>query len=116
MNHETLREYCLSKPYVTEHFPFDDITLVFKVGGKMFALVGLDRAPSISIKCNPELAIDLREKYTAVEPAWHFNKKHWNQVAMDGSVNEQKVKGWIDHSYELVYQSLTKKIKESLVD
>lgn len=114
MNHETLREYCLSKKFATEHFPFDDVTLVLKVGDKMFALIPLDAEPSISLKCDPELAIELREQYPAVEPAWHFNKKHWNQVAMDGSISEKLVKEWIDHSYELVYRSLTRKVKDSL--
>lgn len=114
MNHETLRDYCLSKKNATEHFPFDEVTLVFKVGGKMFGLVSLDEAPSISLKCDPELAIELREQYSAVEPAWHFNKKHWNQVAMDDSISEKLVKEWIDHSYELVYNALTRKVKEDL--
>jgi len=115
MNQETLRDYCLSKPFATEHFPFDDVTLVLKVGGKMFALIPLNEEPSISLKCDPELAIELREEFPAVEPAWHFNKKHWNQVAMDGSVSEKQVKAWIDHSYELVYASLPRKVKENLI-
>lgn len=114
MNQESLRDYCLSKKYATEDFPFDDVTLVLKVGGKMFALIPLDAEPSISLKCDPELAIELREEHTAVQAAWHFNKKHWNQVFMDGSISEKQVKAWIDHSYELVYKSLSKKIKESL--
>ncbi|MBN1463592.1 MAG: MmcQ/YjbR family DNA-binding protein [Paludibacteraceae bacterium] len=114
MNHETLREYCLSKKFATEHFPFDDVSLVLKVGGKMFALIPLDEAPSICLKCDPELALELREKYPAVEAAFHFNKKHWNQVAMDGSVSESLVKKWIDHSYNLVYSALTKKVKQGL--
>jgi predicted DNA-binding protein (MmcQ/YjbR family) len=114
MNQETLRDYCLSKKYATEDFPFDELTLVLKVGGKMFALIPLDSEACISLKCNPELAIELREQYPAVQPAYHFNKKHWNQVFMDGSISENLVKEWIDHSYELVYKSLTRKIKEAL--
>ncbi len=115
MNQENLRDYCLSKKHATEDLPFDEVTLVFKVGGKMFALIPLDAEPQISVKCDPELAIELREQHPAVQPAWHFNKKHWNQIIMDGSVTEKQVKEWIDHSYNLVYKSLTKKIKDSLM-
>lgn len=115
MNIESLHEYCLSKPHVTEHFPFDDVTMVLKVGGKMFALIPLDAVDlSISLKCDPELAIELREHYTAVSGAYHFNKKHWNQVMIDGTLSGKLIQEWIDHSYELVYKSLTKKIKEEL--
>ncbi|MDR1679851.1 MAG: MmcQ/YjbR family DNA-binding protein [Prevotellaceae bacterium] len=114
MNHESLRNYCLSKPHATEHFPFDDVSLVFKVGGKMFALLPLDVAPMISLKCDPELAIELRETYPAVQPAFHFNKKHWNQIVMDGSITERQVHEWIDLSYNLVYKSLSRKVKEEL--
>jgi len=114
MNQETLREYCLTKKYATEEFPFDNVTLVLKVGGKMFAVIPLDTEPRIALKCDPELAIELREQYTAVQPAHHFNKKHWNQIIMDDSVSEKQVKEWIDHSYNLVYNSLTGKTKENL--
>ncbi len=116
MNHEDLRNYCLSKPFVTEDFPFDDVSLVLKVGGKMFALIPLDTEPRIALKCDPELALELRERFAAVTPAYHFNKKHWNDVQIDGSITEKQVKEWIDHSYSLVYKSLTKAVKEDLIN
>ncbi len=112
MNHEELRNYCISKPFVTEGFPFDEVSLVMKVGGKMFALIPLDKEPSIALKCDPALAIELREQFPAVTPAYHFNKKHWNDV--NGAVNDKLLKEWIDHSYDLVYKSLSKVVKESL--
>ena len=117
MNIEELREYCLQKNGVTESTPFDDVTLVFKVMNKMFALIPLDAARlSISIKCDPEKAIRLREEYPLVVPAWHFNKKHWNTVYIDGTIEVEKIKSWIDHSYQLVVAGLTKKLKEELVN
>lgn len=114
MNIEDLRDYCLTKKAVVEDFPFDDVSLVMKVGGKMFALIPLKSEASISLKCNPDLAINLREQYSAVVPAYHFNKKHWNTVYMNGSISETDVKTWIDHSYELVASSLSRKIKTEL--
>ena len=102
MNIETLREYCISKNSVTESFPFGDDTLVFKADGKIFALVSLDGDLSINLKCDPLLAIDLRERYSSVTPGYHMNKKHWNTVLLDGSVPEQEVLSWIDHSYNLI--------------
>lgn len=115
MNVEELRDYCLAKKAVTEHFPFDDVSLVMKVGEKMFALISLDSFPTtISLKCDPEYAIELREKYSAVQPAYHFNKKHWNSVVSDNSVLEKEIKHWIDHSYELVVKGMTKKQREEL--
>ncbi len=103
MNFEEIREYCISKPGVTEGFPFNDTALVFKVAGKMFALLDLsEEARGITLKCDPELAIELRERYPVVTPAWHFNKKHWNTVVCDGSVPDREILGWIDHSYSLV--------------
>ncbi|MCJ7773911.1 MAG: MmcQ/YjbR family DNA-binding protein [Desulfobacterales bacterium] len=103
MNQEEIREYCISKPGVTEGFPFNDTALVFKVAGKMFALLDLsEESRGITLKCDPELAIELREQYSGVTPAWHFNKIHWNTVFLDGSVTDKEVLSWIDHSYELV--------------
>ena len=103
MNVEEIREYCIVKPGVTESLPFNDTALVFKVAGKMFALLDLsDDSRGITLKCDPALAIELREKYSAVTPAWHFNKKHWNTVYIDGSVPDKEVFSWIDHSYDLV--------------
>ena len=114
MNIEAFREYCLAKKGVTEGFPFDQETLVFKVMGKMFALTDVERFPSISLKCDPAKALELREQYPAVQPAWHFNKKHWNMVIMDGSVPDALLMEWIDHSYELVVAGLPRKLQQAL--
>ncbi len=117
MNIEELREYCLKKKGVTESTPFDDVTLIFKVMNKMFALIPMDAEQlSISIKCNPEKAILLREEYPLVVPAWHFNKKHWNTVYIDGTIEVGKIKEWIDHSYDMVAAGLTKKLREELAN
>jgi predicted DNA-binding protein (MmcQ/YjbR family) len=102
MNIEILREYCLSKKDVTESFPFGDDTLVFKVNGKIFALVNLDGDLSINLKCDPVLAIELRERYSSVTSGYHMNKKHWNTVLLDGSIPDKDVLSWIDHSYGLI--------------
>jgi len=102
MNIETLREYCISKKGVTESFPFGEDTLVFKAGGKIFALVNLDGDLSINLKCDPGLAIELRERYSSVTPGYHMNKKHWNTVLLDGSIPDKEVLSWIDHSYDLI--------------
>ena len=102
MNIETLREYCISKKGADESFPFGEDTLVFKVKGKIFALVNLDGDLSINLKCDPAFAIELRERYTSVTPGYHMNKKHWNTVLLDGSVPDKEIQSWIDHSYELI--------------
>lgn len=103
MNVEEIRKYCIVKPGVTESLPFNDTALVFKVAGKMFALLDLsDDSRGITLKCDPALAIEVREKYSAVTPAWHFNKKHWNTVYIDGSIPDKEVFSWIDNSYDLV--------------
>jgi predicted DNA-binding protein (MmcQ/YjbR family) len=99
---------------VTEEFPFDANTLVFKVMDKMFALTDVDNFESINLKCDPERAIQLRDEYEAVQPGYHMNKKHWNTVLMDGRVGDKLIKEWIDHSYELVVQSLPRKTRLSL--
>ncbi len=114
MNIEEYREYCISKKGVTEELPFGPETLVFKVMGKMFALTSLENFESVNLKCDPEEAALLREKYDAVLPGFHMNKKHWNTVRIDGSISDKLLKQWIDHSYELVANSLTKKEKEEL--
>lgn len=102
MDIESLREYCISKKNVTESFPFGEDTLVFKTDGKIFALVNLDGDLSINLKCEPALAIDLREHYPSVTPGYHMNKKHWNTVMLDGSVPDREIFSWIDHSYKRV--------------
>jgi predicted DNA-binding protein (MmcQ/YjbR family) len=98
----TLREYCISKKGADESFPFGDDTLFFKVNGKIFALVNLDGDLSINLKCDPVLAIDIREKYSSVTPGYHMNKKHWNTIRLDGNVPDKEVFLWIDHSYNLI--------------
>lgn len=115
MNIEEIREYCIAKPGVTESLPFNDTALVFKVMGKMFALLDLsDNSRGLTLKCDPEIAIELREEYPEVMPAWHMNKQHWNSVDVEGSAPEKKIREWIDHSYKLVVQGLKKKDREAL--
>ena len=103
MNIESLREYCLSKKDVEEVLPFGPDVLVYKISGKIFLLFSLDDDPlQFNVKCDPELAIELREEYSCVIPGYHMNKKHWNTVIIDGSVSSKRLKEWIDHSYALV--------------
>lgn len=108
MNIESFRQYCLSFSDTTEEFPFGPETLVYKVKGKLFALTDIDQFESINLKCNPDEAIELRERYPAVQPGYHMNKKHWNTVLMDNSVPDRLVKEWIANSYALVRASLPK--------
>lgn len=115
MNVEVLRDYCIDKPHATESLPFGPENLVLKVGGKMFALISLDANPaSINLKCNPELAVQLRDEFSAVLPGYHMNKAHWNTVFMDSSIRWVQVQKWIDHSYDLVWQGLPKAMKAEL--
>jgi predicted DNA-binding protein (MmcQ/YjbR family) len=102
MDIESLRDYCLSKKDVTEGLPFGDDTLVFKRNGKIFALVNLEGDLSINLKCEPSLALELRERYSSVIPGYHMNKIHWNTVYLDGTIPDRMVFEWIDHSYERV--------------
>jgi len=97
-----LRDYCISKKEASESFPFGEDTLVFKVKGKIFALVNLDGELSINLKCDPALAIELRERFSDVIPGYHMNKKHWNTVMLNGSVPDKEVLAWIDLSYSLI--------------
>lgn len=108
MNIELIREYCLGKPGVTESFPFDEVTLVFKVKNKMFALLNLEGKPSINLKCDPEMAVELREHYPAVLPGYHMNKRLWNTVMLDGTLDNDLILSWIDDSYNLVVAKLPK--------
>ncbi len=115
MHVETIRHYCLQKPGVTEELPFGPETLVFKVMGKVFALLPLDEPVlSMNLKCDPELAHELREHYSGVRPGYHMNKTHWNTVVADGSFAEQQLLAWIDHSYNLVANKLPKNLKNTL--
>lgn len=103
MNIETIREYCLSRPGVEETLPFGPDTLVYKVNGKIFLLLGLDGEDlRFNVKCDPEKALELREEYSCVLPGFHMNKKHWNTIVVDGSVSLKILKEWIGHSYDLV--------------
>lgn len=103
MNIETLQEYCLSKPYTEETLPFGPDTLVYKINGKVFLLVGLENDPlQFNVKCDPDTALELREEYPCVLPGYHMNKKHWNTIIVDGSVPTIILKKWIDWSYDLV--------------
>jgi predicted DNA-binding protein (MmcQ/YjbR family) len=115
MNIEELREYCLSKLFVEETFPFDEDTLVFKVMGKAFLLTGISSRPlQFNVKCNPEKAIELREKYNYVLPGYHMNKQHWNTVVCESHANSKLLKQWIDDSYQLIVDALPKKTREKL--
>lgn len=103
MNIEAIRNYCLTKIGVEETFPFGPDTLVYKVNGKIFLLMGLDSNPvSFNVKCDPEKALELREQYDCVQPGYHMNKKHWNTITVDGSISFHQLKEWIDESYELI--------------
>jgi len=108
MNIEELREYCITKKGVTESFPFDEVTLVFKVGGKMFALTNLDGEPTVNLKCDPERAIDLREQHASIVPGYHMSKVHWNTIYLNGDLPENLLKELVDLSYGLVLASLPK--------
>ena len=103
------REYCLSKPRATEGTPFGPDVLVFKVGGKMFALAALDELPTtVNLKCDPDLALELRDRYEQVTPGYHMNKKHWNTVEIESGIPDPELRKMIDHSYELVASGLRK--------
>jgi len=102
MNIEIIREYCIRKKDVTESLPFGDDTLVFKRKGKIFLLANLDGDLSLNLKCNPALALELRERYSSVVPGYHMNKKHWNTVYIDGTIPDKEIFFWIDNSYDLV--------------
>ena len=115
MNIEVFREYCLSKAGVEESFPFGESTLVFKVMGKMFALTGLDGDQfSVNLKCDPDRAVELREEHPQIRPGYHMNKKHWNTVEFENGLDDSFLIALVDHSYELVVESLPKKVREEL--
>jgi len=117
MNVESFRNYCLAKKGVTESFPFDETTLVFKVMGKMFALTGLDNIEcTVNLKCDPEYALELRERWPEVREGYHMSKKHWNTVHFEGGLDEAMLCHLIDHSYELVVKGLPKKEREMLAE
>ena len=111
MNIETIREYCLSLPQATEDFPFDETTLVFRVLGKIFACLNLERSEWLTLKCDADYAIELRESHSEIEPAWHWNKKYWNQVNLNGMLEDDMIKGLVRHSYNEVVKKLKKQDK-----
>jgi predicted DNA-binding protein (MmcQ/YjbR family) len=116
MDVETIREHCLAKKAVTEGFPFGPDTLVFKVHNKIFLLVPLESSPlQFNAKCDPEKAVELRERYDAIRPGYHMNKKLWNTITIDHSLTNQLVLALIDDSYALVVKSLPKKLQEDLL-
>lgn len=115
MNIDDIRDYYLSLPHVSESFPFDEHILVFKVGSRMFGLCVLDSDEAfVQLKCDPDKAIDLRERFEAVEPAWHMNKKHWNKVYLNRDLTQQQVLDLVLHSYNLVWDKLPKREKTVL--
>ena len=118
MTIQDLYDYCLSNPGVTEHFPFDEDTLVFKVGGKMFALSSLSEwekgNATINLKCDPDRAEELRAEYDGIKPGYHMSKVHWNTVIVNSDVPAKLLRELITHSYELVFNSLTKKLQAEI--
>ncbi len=113
---ESIRRYCLRKGSLfSEDFPFGEETLVIKVAGKAFVLTNItDDTPSVNLKCDPELALELRARYDAVQPGYHMNKRHWNTVTIDGSIPDEEILGMIDHSFDRVVAGLTKADRERL--
>jgi len=114
MNLELIREYALEKKGVTESFPFDETTLVFKVQGKIFLLMSLEGDFTLCLKCDPELAVQLREQFSFVQPGYHMSKKHWNTISIDSEISDTQILGWIDHSYQQVLAKLPKTLRENL--
>jgi len=114
LNLEELREYCLAKAGVTEGLPFGEDTLVFKVGEKLFLLTSISLGYQFNVKCDPELAVELREQHPEVTPGYHMNKKLWNTVKMDGNLTDKKLCTMIDHSYEQVFAGLPRKVQETI--
>lgn len=114
MTLDSFRSYCLGFKGVTEETPFDPVTLVFKVMGKMFALADMDIFESINVKCNPDKAIELRERYESVNEGYHMSKKHWNTITVNSDMADREILTWISHSYDLVVASLPKKTREEL--
>lgn len=116
MTFRELREYCSSRVGAEETYPFGEAVLVFKVAGKIFALTNMEALPlTVNLKCDPERAVELRERYSAVQPGYHMNKTHWNTVEIDGSVPDDEINGWIDDSYGLVVRSLKRADRDALM-
>lgn len=114
MNIESVRDYCLSLPFVTEDFPFDETTLAFRIMEKIFAMIDLEDTKWVVLKCEPERALDLRDRYSEITGAWHMNKKYWNQLDLYGDLTDGFVKSLIRHSYAEVVKKLPKKMLAEL--
>ena len=112
MNIEEVRDYCLSLPHTTEDFPFDETTLAFRIEGKIFAMIDLENTQWFVLKCEPEYAIELRDKYPEISGAWHMNKKYWNQLNLFGTLHNELIKNLICHSYNEVIKKLPHKVKD----
>lgn len=116
MNIEDIRLYCMGKPWVTEDFPFDETTLVFRLQGKIFACISLDHPDTVTMKCAPDYAVELRERYAAIAGAWHWNKKYWNQVDLtDYEVTDELLRSLLDHAYDEVMKKLPAKVRRQLM-
>lgn len=116
MNIEELNQYCLAKKGVSVSTPFDQVTLVYKVMNKMFALTNMDNFKSVNLKCDPEYALELRANHVEVQPGYHMSKKHWNTIVLNEGFEDAEVYKLIDHSYNLVISGLTKKTQKELTD
>ncbi|MDR0801551.1 MAG: MmcQ/YjbR family DNA-binding protein [Fluviicola sp.] len=116
MHLDELLQFCFALKGTTEHFPFDERTLVLKVQGKMYALVDVDEPTGINLKCDPERAVELRERCDGIQPGYHMNKKHWNTVSLLGQIDDSLIKELIVHSYDQIVSSLPKKLRDELAD
>lgn len=111
MDIETIREHCMSLPLVAEDFPFDEEVLAFRVGGKIFAMINLENTKWLVLKCDPDQALELRERYAEIAPAWHMNKRHWNQIDLYGTLPTGLLLTLIAHSYALIVAKLPKSFR-----
>jgi predicted DNA-binding protein (MmcQ/YjbR family) len=115
MDLKELRRYCLAKPGAVEEYPFGPGALVMKIGGRMFAIIGEDSVPiTVSLKCEPEIALALRDAYASVTPGYHLNKRHWNTVMLDGTIGGERIREWIDDSFDLVLAGLPRKVRAEI--
>lgn len=114
MDIESVREYCLSLPLATEDFPFDETTLAFRIGGRIFAMLDLERTEWFVLKCQPDYAIELRDRHSEITGAWHMNKKHWNQLLLEGNLTDDLVKSLIRHSYNEVVKKIPRRTRKEL--
>ena len=112
MNVESIRDYCLSLPAASEYFPFDETTLAFRVVDKIFAMIDLEDTQWFVLKCDPDYALELRDRHPEITGAWHMNKKHWNQIDLEGLLPDELIQKLISHSYKLVASKLPRKTKE----